>query len=170
MTTLKKKLSLKRKTQSIKRSPKKSPKRLSSKKYIVIRDGLFPIMNPRLNIIKIIENMILLVDHLVEPTLRCKDCIQKHFASLSAYSSELLTLCKTPKDKKEFAFAQALPVYFRVLYELWKYKKLSNEDTACKLRQLRKRLMYKYWTMPKRSEWSGVHKWVTPKSLPKIEV
>ena len=114
--------------------------------------------------------MILLVDHLVEPTLRCKDCITKHFASLSAYSSELLTLCKTPKDKKEFAFAKALPVYFRVLYELWKYKKLSNEDTACKLRQLRKRLMYAYWTMPKRSEWSGVHKWVTVKSLPKIEV
>ena len=159
-----------KKTRTPKRSIKKSPRKKTHTKSVVVRDGLFPIMNPQFNIIKIIENMILLTDHLAEPTLRCKDCITKTFASLSAYSSELLTLCKTPKDKKEFAFAKALPVYFRVLYELWKYKKLSNEDTACKLRQLRKRLMYAYWTMPKRSEWSGVHKWVTAKSLPKIDV
>jgi hypothetical protein len=126
-------------------------------------------MNPRLNAQKIIENCILLSDHLNERELRCKDCITKHFASCSAYASELLGLCKTDADKKEFAFAVELPKFFRILYELWKHKKMTPQEVACKLRFLRKELMYRYWSSCKTSEWSGAHSFISVNSLPDIK-
>jgi hypothetical protein len=126
-------------------------------------------MDPRLNAQKIIENCILLTDHLNQRELRCSDCITKHFASLSAYSSELLGLCKSDADKKEFAFAVELPKFFRILFELWKHKKMTPQEVACRLRSLRKELMYRYWKSAENSEWSGVHAFVNVASLPEIK-
>lgn len=54
--------------------------------------ALDPVSDPKYNIQQVIEQMILLEDHLVDKRKRCRDCIVKHFCSIMGLLHECVQL------------------------------------------------------------------------------
>jgi len=91
--------------------------------------------DPSFNLREICKQMILLEDHLVNPSKRCPDCITKHFLMTEALSDEIGTL-----DPFNAAVANSFSFWIRSLHQAWLNHILSCENIAMNLRSVRKML------------------------------
>jgi hypothetical protein len=127
--------------------PSESPVRARSSKQGATHGGMLPVLNPHLNIQDMVQNLVLLEDHLFHPHKRCKDCIRKHFVQIIAFGDEAASLCckdkHLPKDLDMVATVDDV----RRLFLKWTKAvddEKNIEDVACQLRFVRKHLMKFY--------------------------
>jgi hypothetical protein len=102
------------------------------------------LMNPAYNMKSIIEQSILLEEHLAIPSKRCNDCITKHFCHINGLASESLMLACNNSHK--YPYIKDNLVIYNELLNLY----LNNDDDERygiildKLRTHRKKLMKEY--------------------------
>ena len=101
---------------------------------------LDPILEVSYNAQQMIKQSLLLEDHLNQPKKRCRDCICKHFMTLSALAEEAVSLARTEGDK---ALMQEAAQFYDARYRDWKAGARPTE-AASRLRGMRKRLMERY--------------------------
>lgn len=104
-----------------------------------------PVSAPEYNMKEVIQQSILLEDHLSNERKFCIDCITKHFLALIAYSNEALTLAGNEVDK--FPFMTECPSVYETMYKTWsenKHDKQIRLDILTELREIRKKLMASY--------------------------
>lgn len=104
-----------------------------------------PVSDPVYNIKEVIQQSILLEDHLAIKNKYCIDCITKHFLSLIGYCEEALTLAGNTVHKFPY-MDQCAPFYER-LYKQWSANKKDDKvilEVLTELREMRKKLMSKY--------------------------
>lgn len=111
---------------------------------------LLPVMRPAQNMREIIKQIIMLEDHLFQRCKRCGDCVNKHFLTIEALAEECGTLCDSDAAQVSRE-AQAVASEVRVLHHAW--AQAPKRDDVCtrvagRLRQVRKRLMRRYATLP----------------------
>jgi hypothetical protein len=107
--------------------------------------GIDPVSDPMYNIKGVVENTLLLEEHLVEDRKYCVDCCCKHFLLCTAYLSESVWLagkqCDMYPQLKESA------KFYNEQFEIWldnRDDKKVRLDIAEKLRQKRKELVHIY--------------------------
>lgn len=104
-----------------------------------------PVSAPEYNMKEVIQQSILLEDHLSNERKFCIDCITKHFLALIAYCNEALTLAGNKVD--EFPFMSECPSMYEKMYQTWSHNKKDKEvrlDILTELREVRKKLMASY--------------------------
>lgn len=104
-----------------------------------------PVSDPKYNVKEIVEQSILLEDHLAIKAKFCIDCITKHFLAIDGYACEALTLAGNKVD--QYPMLKELPEFYSGLYETWRSNKKDERviaDVLTKLREKRKQLMAIY--------------------------
>jgi len=86
------------------------------------------------NIREVTKEMVLLEDHLRNPSLECDDCIQKHMLKVEALLDEALSLTGKEKFKWIARFAQQ----WRNWQRLWVQGRIDNAELADWIRKYRK--------------------------------
>lgn len=114
---------------------------------------LLPVLRPIMNLREVIKQMILLEDHLFQKEKTCTDCCNKHFLTIEALLEEARTLCNCDDVDLRTVIGDT-PARIRVLHHAWsncKKEGMSACDTfpiVAELRQLRKRFMKEYASLP----------------------
>jgi len=104
-----------------------------------------PVSDPEYNIKQIIKQSLLLEDHLIERSKRCKDCIAKHFLTIIALSEEALSLAGT--NTRKYPFIGDNQCFYDDLFEKWLKAKTDHRNQlyiAEQIRKHRKQLMAYY--------------------------
>ena len=103
------------------------------------------VSDPAYNVRQVVENSILLEDHLTDKNKLCNDCICKHFLAIHGYATEALTLAG--QRVRDYPHLTALPGFYDNLYQKWRKDK-NNErvrlEIDTELRAMRKQLMVAY--------------------------
>jgi hypothetical protein len=99
---------------------------------------LDPIFEPRHNAREICKQCVLLEDHLNNPRLRCKDCINKHFLTIEALGEEGVALERN--QHKSCPPLEVVPKKSKELHDKWK-RGQECDKIAQEVRALRKTLM-----------------------------
>jgi hypothetical protein len=97
-------------------------------------EGLLPIFEPLHNAREIAKQLVLLEDHLVQPSKNCPDCIRKHLLAAEALAEEAVTLDRSGRHHALFSSAA------RQIRDICR-SFLQNKDRAAlqqRARQLRK--------------------------------
>lgn len=68
-------------------------------------EGLLPIFEPMHNAREMAKQLVLLEDHLVQPSKHCPDCIRKHLLTAEALAEEAVSLDKTGQHRDYFRSA-----------------------------------------------------------------
>lgn len=104
-----------------------------------------PVSDPDYNMKEVIQQSILLEDHMSNERKYCVDCITKHFLALIGYCNEALTLAGNEVDK--YPFMTECPSTYENMYAKWSKHKHDTKvrlDVLTELREVRKRLMASY--------------------------
>lgn len=105
-----------------------------------------PVSNPEYNMRDVIEQSLLLEDHLVSKNKRCIDCICKHFLTIHAECVESVALAGPKVDK--YPMMKENPEFYDGLFKYWLKNKDSGDqvylEVAEKLRLRRKELVAIY--------------------------
>lgn len=104
-----------------------------------------PVSNPDYNMRDVIEQSLLLEDHLVSKNKRCIDCICKHFLTIHAECVESVAVAG-PKVKN-YPLMKENPEFYDKLFKYWLKNKDNDEvylEVAEKLRLRRKELVAIY--------------------------
>lgn len=107
--------------------------------------ALDPVMDPLYNIKDVIENAVLLEEHLIDDKKYCIDCVCKHFLLITGLLSEAVWLAGTKVDL--YPKLKEHVVWYNMMFRYW----LDNRDNdtirlevAEKLRKRRKELINTY--------------------------
>lgn len=106
-------------------------------------DDLF---NPAYNMKEVAKQSILLEDHLVHPTKRCRDCIAKHFLSICALLSEAVQL--SCGNSKKYPLLDESIDFYNYEYDDWFKHQDNDEDIiriAGEIRDMRKKIVARYY-------------------------
>lgn len=106
-------------------------------------DDLF---NPAYNMKEVAKQSILLEDHLVHPTKRCRDCIAKHLIGICALLSEAVQL--SCGDSKKYPLLDESIGFYNNIYDDWFKHQDIDEDIiriAGEIRDMRKRIVARYY-------------------------
>jgi hypothetical protein len=82
------------------------------------KDKLHPLLEPLFNVLEIYKQLLLLLDHLSDKTLRCKTCILKHTLFIEALTEEAIALDNKSKFFKELTELLKLVKKLRISYAI----------------------------------------------------
>lgn len=102
--------------------------------------------NPAYNMQEVIENALLLEQHLAEKRKYCKECCVKHFLLIHGLLEEAIWMAC--KDCKKYPKLQESEAFFKGLFETWKAQMESDDmrlDTLEKLRKWRQEAIRLYF-------------------------
>jgi hypothetical protein len=80
------------------------------------KDKLHPLLEPLFNVLEVYKQLLLLLDHLSDKTLRCKTCILKHTLFIEGLTEEAIALDKKSKFLNEINELLKLVIKLRISY------------------------------------------------------
>ena len=107
--------------------------------------GIDPVSDPAYNMKEIASQSILLEDHLSQPKKRCRDCIAKHFISITSYLKE--AICLAGEDIHKYPYMEESVGYYNALFDDWLNNQWDEEKVlhiAGQLRVMRKKIVNEY--------------------------
>lgn len=107
--------------------------------------GIDPVSDPAYNMKEVASQSILLEDHLSQPNKRCRDCIAKHFISITSYLKE--AVCLAGEDIHKYPYMQESVGYYSNLFDEWLNHQWDEEKVlhiAGELRVMRKKIVNEY--------------------------
>lgn len=99
------------------------------------RSAMQPIMDPLFNMREMCKEFTLLEDHLNQPDMQCKDCINKHLMKCEALAEEALSL----DSQNQYPFISGIPNMIRGWHK-YVLGGGSLEELASAIRPVRKEL------------------------------
>jgi len=114
-------------------------------------EAIDPVFDPAYNMKEICKQSILLEEHLIHRSKRCRDCITKHFLHIIGLAEEAATLCTV--SIKNYPFLIESIELYRQLFNDWlsafKSRGIESDGDYCsisgKLRKHRKILIDIYF-------------------------
>jgi hypothetical protein len=114
-------------------------------------EAIDPVFDPAYNMKEICKQSILLEEHLIHRSKRCRDCITKHFLHIIGLAEEAATLCTV--SIKNYPFLIESIELYRHLFNEWlsafKNRGIESDGDYCsisgKLRKHRKILIDIYF-------------------------
>jgi hypothetical protein len=114
-------------------------------------EAVDPVFDPGYNMKEICKQSILLEEHLIHRSKRCRDCITKHFLHIIGLAEEAAALC-TISIKNYPLLLESIELYRRTFddwLEVYKTKGIESESDFCeisgRLRKQRKLLIDIYF-------------------------
>jgi len=107
--------------------------------------GLDPVSDPAYNMKEVAAQSVLLEDHLSQPKKRCRDCIAKHFISITSYINE--AICLAGEDIHKYPYLEESVGYYNALFDEWLNNQWNEEKVlhiAGELRIMRKKIVNEY--------------------------
>ncbi len=107
--------------------------------------GLDPVSDPAYNMKEVAAQSVLLEDHLSQPKKRCRDCICKHFISITSYLKE--AVCLAGEKIHEYPYMEESVGFYSALFDEWLNNQWNEEKIlyiAGQLRTMRKKIVNEY--------------------------